>query len=75
MWDRAVSFGLGGPLAHEVRAVFQERRITTPVVSRIYGLGGRDITEHQIAAQIKATWETFSAGEVSTEPLFVGLRE
>ena len=75
VWDRAVSFGLGGPLAHEVRAIFQERRIATPVVSRIYGLGGRDITEHEIAAQIKATWETFSAGEVSTEPLFVGLRE
>jgi len=75
VWDRAVSFGLGGPVAHEVRAMLQEARLTTPVLSRIYGLGGRDITEHQIAAQIKATWEAFKTGDVSPQPLFVGLRE
>lgn len=76
VWDRAVSFGLGGPLAHEIRAALQEARILTPVVSRIYGLGGRDITEHEIAAQIKSTYNTFSSDEkVSTEPLFIGLRE
>ena len=39
--DRAISFGLGGPLYHEIRSALYG--VATPVVNFIYGLGGRDL--------------------------------
>ncbi|MFC1671954.1 transketolase C-terminal domain-containing protein [Planctomycetota bacterium] len=38
--DRAVSFGLGGPVFHEVRSALYG--CSVPLKSYIYGLGGRD---------------------------------
>jgi pyruvate ferredoxin oxidoreductase alpha subunit len=44
--DRAISFGLGGPLFHVVRsALYGDKR---PLLNFIYGLGGREILPEQI---------------------------
>lgn len=42
--DRAMSFGLGGPVASEVRSALYPMKKQPKIVSFIGGLGGRDIT-------------------------------
>jgi pyruvate/2-oxoacid:ferredoxin oxidoreductase alpha subunit len=42
--EKAISLGSGGPLATEVRSLFQGRRGAPRIISTIAGLGGRDIT-------------------------------
>ncbi|MBI2856774.1 MAG: pyruvate ferredoxin oxidoreductase [Chloroflexi bacterium] len=46
--DRAISLGSGGPLATELRSVFEGSREAPHVVSTIVGLGGRDTTEKTV---------------------------
>ncbi len=44
--DRQDSYGAkGGNMSLEIRAALQQNGVTTPVYSRIYGLGGRDFFE------------------------------
>jgi len=75
VFDRAISFGLGGPLAHEIRAMLQERGSTVPVASTVYGLGGRDTTEHDIAGHIRSLWAALKDDALSTETTYLTLRE
>ncbi|NIQ05781.1 MAG: pyruvate ferredoxin oxidoreductase [Candidatus Korarchaeota archaeon] len=42
--DRDLSVGWGGILTGEIRATLHEQGINTPVVGKITGLGGKDIT-------------------------------
>ncbi len=44
--DRQDSYGAcGGNMSLEIRAALQQKGVTSPVISRIYGLGGRDFYE------------------------------
>jgi pyruvate ferredoxin oxidoreductase alpha subunit len=53
--EKAVSLGSGGPLANELRAVFQGRNAVPRISGFVLGLGGRDIrTDHIREAVIKA---------------------
>lgn len=70
--DRSVSFGLGGPLFHEIRSAAYGK-LDIPLRSYIYGLGGRDITTEQIAGVFEQLRRT-AAGEEFEQPGFVGVR-
>lgn len=50
--DRDLSAGFGGILAGEVRAALHEYGVTTPVVSKIAGLGGKDILPDDIKSYV-----------------------
>lgn len=48
VFDRAISLGYGGPLATEVRALFQSAPDSPTISSGFLGLGGRDVTEETV---------------------------
>jgi len=49
MMDRAVSFGaMGGPIYNELRSALYEKDSRPAVISRMYGLGGRQIETYHI---------------------------
>ncbi|NLW50958.1 MAG: pyruvate ferredoxin oxidoreductase [Candidatus Brocadiaceae bacterium] len=71
--DRAVSFGLGGPLYHEVRSALYGGR--TPTMNFIYGLGGRDLSLDDARGVLRSLTE---AGDLApAEPVvrYIGLRD
>jgi len=70
--DRSLSFGLGGPLFHEVRSSLH--RSATPIANIIYGLGGRDLRRDQIEAIFHSLVQEQSTGRVK-KIRYVGLRE
>jgi len=73
--DRAISFGLGGPVVHEIRATAYEFGLNLPITSAIYGLGGRDTTEHDILTHIHNIWSNYEHNSLSFEPVYLTLRE
>lgn len=48
--EKAVSLGSGGPMATEIRSVFQGRPASPTITGIVAGLGGRDITVNRIKA-------------------------
>jgi pyruvate ferredoxin oxidoreductase alpha subunit len=49
MMDRAVSFGaLGGAIYNELRSTMYDLDVRPSVISRMYGLGGRQIETYHI---------------------------
>lgn len=73
--DRAVSYGLnGGPLFHEIRS-FAYRTLDAPLVSIIYGLGGRDIGVADIEGIYRDLADVLATGADVREARYVGLRE
>jgi pyruvate/2-oxoacid:ferredoxin oxidoreductase alpha subunit len=71
--DRCVSFGLGGPLFHEVRSAAY-RKVQMPMASFIYGLGGRDIAVPEIC-WVFETLQRAAAGQEPDDVTYVGVRE
>ncbi|MFO8007135.1 MAG: transketolase C-terminal domain-containing protein [Candidatus Brocadiia bacterium] len=71
--DRAVSFGLGGPLFHEVRSA--KYGDDQPMVDFIYGLGGRDLSLDDVTNVFHELAEAAETGRVEPETRFVGVRE
>jgi len=69
--DRSISFGLGGPLFHEIRSAAYGK-LSTPMQSFIYGLGGRDITVEQIKGVFEDLKKTATGAPAETR--YVGLR-
>jgi len=67
--DRAVSFGLGGPIYHEIRSACYGEPVV-PMVNFIYGLGGRDLKLEDVMAAFRRLAD---ARESSVE--HIGLRE
>jgi pyruvate ferredoxin oxidoreductase alpha subunit len=71
--DRSISYGLpGGPLFHEVRSFVQSG---CPLVSYVYGLGGRDINPSDLEVVFAQLAETKRAGAAGDVFRYVGLRE
>ncbi len=66
--DRAISFGLGGPLYHEVRSAC--RGASSPMLNFIYGLGGRDLR----LEDVREAFRTLAKAEDSRVE-YIGLRE
>jgi len=70
--DRSISFGLGGPVYHEIRSAAY-RKIDVPMQNFIYGLGGRDISVPDVCSVVEDLQKT-AAGE-EPETVYVGVRE
>ncbi len=71
--DRAISFGLGGPLYHEVRsAVYGSDK---PMVDFIYGLGGRDMPLNDVKDVFRQLADVKKQGKAEPDVRYVGLRE
>ncbi len=70
--DRAVSYGLGGPLYHEVRSA---RYCGGPIVNFIYGLGGRDLSLDNAKDIFRALAEAKESGSTEPPVRYVGVRE
>ncbi len=56
--DRQDSYGAGGGnMSLEIRAALQQKGLTTRVISRIYGLGGRDFFEEDAIELFEACYQ------------------
>jgi len=66
--DRAISFGLGGPLYHEVRSHCYGAQ--APLVNFIYGLGGRDLKLEDVRDSFRTL-----AGTKQSGVQYIGVRE
>ncbi len=85
--DRQDSYGAGGGnMSLEIRAALQRAGITVRTVSRVYGLGGKDLYESDAAMLFEAGFDKESADfdyigvnegntEYSPSPYFVPIRE
>jgi len=70
--DRAISFGLGGPLFHEVRSACGG---AATMLNFIYGLGGRDLSLDGIKDLFRALSEAKATGHAEPVERYVGVRE
>ncbi len=72
--DRSIAFGAeGGPAWLEVRSALYDTK--TPILNFIYGLGGRDISNTQIAEVYERLLKVAETGKAGSLRNFVGLRE
>ena len=71
--DRAISFGLeGGPVFHEIRSA--RYGASNPMLSIIYGLGGRDVSTDDIC-EVFELLQKAQKGEDVDLVTFLGVRE
>ncbi len=74
--DRSFSFGLeGGPVFNEIRGAAYGAGLKVPMVSHIYGIGGRDINVTQICGVFEGLKKLASGGKIEAVESYVGLRE
>ena len=71
--DRAISFGLGGPLCNEIRSSLygQEK----PIVNFIYGLGGRDLSLDIARDMFRTLAKAKAPAAAEPEVQYIGVRE
>lgn len=72
--DRALSFGMGGPVCSEVRSALYDMRKDVQVAGFIGGLGGRDIQIDGFKYMLHRALERVKTGEL-LEPEMIGVRE
>jgi pyruvate ferredoxin oxidoreductase alpha subunit len=74
--DRSCSFGgYGGPIFHEIRHALYDSNIHPHVVNYIYGLGGRDMSQHLIRKIYQDLAGILETGQIGQTVQFIGLRE
>ncbi len=75
--DRAVSFGMGGPVCSEVKSALYDLRKKPNIVGFIGGLGGRDISVNEFKYMIREAQEKEKAIErgEDVEVEMIGIRE
>lgn len=71
--DRALSFGMGGPLFNEIRSARYGE--STPMVNFIYGLGGRDLPLEQVKDIFRDIVEVEGSGDIKPDVRYIGVRE
>ena len=72
--DRSIAFGAeGGPAWLEIRSAMYD--LKTPILNFIYGLGGRDVANTQIAEVFDRLLEVAATGKTGSLRNFIGLRE
>jgi len=73
VYDRAVSYGVGGPTHIEVRnALYESADI--PVVGFLAGLGGRDVKPEDVEVMFKKTREAAGNGRKASGVRWIGTR-
>jgi 2-oxoisovalerate ferredoxin oxidoreductase alpha subunit len=73
--DRAISFGMEGFLATEIKASLLNQKDHPPVAGFIAGLGGRDVTFETIERIAKKSLKWMRDGKVEKEAEWVDLRK
>jgi 2-oxoisovalerate ferredoxin oxidoreductase alpha subunit len=73
--DRQVSYGMEGPLHTEVKASLYSEEGAPLTTGFIVGLGGRDVTVHDIEGMVNKSLKYLQAGRVKKEVEWIGLRE
>ncbi len=74
--DRSASFGgFGGPLFTEIRSAMMEFGKIPENINIIFGLGGRDINQQDIAGIYDQLDEIVKSGKVKERVQYVGVRE
>jgi 2-oxoisovalerate ferredoxin oxidoreductase alpha subunit len=73
--DRQVSYGMEGPLHTEVKASLYSKEDSPLTAGFVAGLGGRDVTFHDIEMMVNKSFKCLQAGKVEKEVEWVGLRE
>ncbi len=75
--DRAISFGMGGPVCSEVKSALYDKRKDLKIVGFIGGLGGRDVPVNEFKYMVNRALEKVKAiergEEIETE--MIGIRE
>jgi pyruvate ferredoxin oxidoreductase alpha subunit len=72
VYDRAVSFGSGGPSWIDCRSALYGYNI--PVLNFLAGLGGRDVMASDVRLMFDRTLEAASEGKVKKEVVWIGTR-
>lgn len=76
VFDKALSYGLEGPIAGDLKAALQPLRGEAPVVvGEICGLGGRDVSPDDLAAAVRRAVADVEGGVVDREPTWINLHE
>jgi len=74
--DRSIAFGLGGgPVFHEVRSFGYEIGARVPVVSYVYGIGGRDINTDHIVGAFEDLQKIAATGQLGERYRYLNLRD
>ena len=73
VYDRAVSYGVGGPTYIEVRnALYNSHDV--PILGFLAGLGGRDVTPPDVAVMFKKTMEAAGMSRAASRSTWIGTR-
>jgi pyruvate/2-oxoacid:ferredoxin oxidoreductase alpha subunit len=72
VYDRAISFGTGGPSWIEARCALYG--FSLPVINFLAGLGGRDVTAGDIRLMFDRTLEAASEGKSKKDVVWIGTR-
>jgi pyruvate/2-oxoacid:ferredoxin oxidoreductase alpha subunit len=72
VYDRAVSFGTGGPSWIDTRCALYGYNI--PVINYLAGLGGRDVMKQDIKLMYDMTLEAAESGKAKKDVVWIGTR-
>ncbi|MFQ6000024.1 MAG: pyruvate ferredoxin oxidoreductase, partial [Candidatus Bathyarchaeia archaeon] len=67
--------GYGGPVFHEIRHVLYDLNTHPHVVNYIYGLGGRDMSQHLVQKIYQDLARILKTDQIEHRVQFIGLRE
>lgn len=74
VFDKALSYGVEGPIASDVKAALQPLGAGAPAVfGTISGLGGRDVSPDDLAAAVRRAVADLDAGVTEREPDWINL--
>jgi 2-oxoisovalerate ferredoxin oxidoreductase alpha subunit len=73
--DRTISFGIEGPLHSELKASLYGQQDTPLTAGFIAGLGGRDVTFHDVEKIAEKSMKWLKAGKTSGKTEWIGLKE
>jgi len=73
--DRQISYGMEGPLHTEVKSSLYSEKDAPLTAGFIAGIGGRDVTVHDIERMVNKSFQYLRAGKVEKEVEWIGLRE
>jgi pyruvate/2-oxoacid:ferredoxin oxidoreductase alpha subunit len=72
VYDRAISFGSGGPAYIETRHALYG--FDLPVVNFLAGLGGRDVVKADVRMMFEKTLTAAQQGRADKETVWIGTR-
>jgi 2-oxoisovalerate ferredoxin oxidoreductase alpha subunit len=72
--DRHVSFGMEGPLHTEAKASLYEKADPPKVASFVAGLGGRDVTYHDVEHVAMRCYQLLRSGKIERKTEWINLK-